>query len=460
MENQENEGQRSQAESYLIHSGKQSRRMKLTLFLITYFGFGGTMAFWVYLAPLVEKFTDSATKIGLIRALIPLIAIIANPYFGKRSDITWSRFGRRIPYLLISWPGIVIAFFLIPGASSYNQLLMLFAFFALVFGISAIPHASIVPDLTLPHERGRFILGIIIVGSLSYGLVMIVAKQYWDVPEVNLFGRMIPGFHLIYYLMGILLLLTSIPPLFLIKEYPPTPEQQKMIDEFRERKGQGIEVLFRDFYAYLKGILSERALLIFFLGLAVSRLGSAGLESFQILFVKNELNMEAGDAGFWFMIAGIGFLIGFIPAGILADKVNRKKMLLISVFLAVVVIALQGLSPNPIFFYTLFGLYAFIGAFIMIAIMTIALDLLPEGRIGEFMGAYTIFVLSAAVVAQFLAGGVVDLVGGNYRFIYLPAAIFMLISFFIFRRIPYAGITIKSMKEAREIGLDKMISTR
>ncbi len=83
MENQENESQRSQAEPYLIHSSEQSRRMKLTLLLITYFGFGGTLAFWVYLAPLVEKFTDSATKIGLLRALIPLIAIIANPYFGK-----------------------------------------------------------------------------------------------------------------------------------------------------------------------------------------------------------------------------------------------------------------------------------------------------------------------------------------------------------------------------------------
>lgn len=78
-----------------------------TLFAIT-FGFCGVnMAFSLQSSQMSRIFQTigaDPTKLGLFFILPPLAGLIVQPLVGKYSDMTWTRFGRRMPYLLFAAP--------------------------------------------------------------------------------------------------------------------------------------------------------------------------------------------------------------------------------------------------------------------------------------------------------------------------------------------------------------------
>lgn len=68
--------------------------------------------------------------------LPPLAGIIVQPLVGAASDRTWTRFGRRIPYLFIGSLIAVLVMCLLPNAGSFGMEVstaMIFGLFALMF---------------------------------------------------------------------------------------------------------------------------------------------------------------------------------------------------------------------------------------------------------------------------------------------------------------------------------------
>ncbi len=56
----------------------------------------------IFLAELLKDNVYRTTLVGFIMTLDNIAAITLQPYFGgAKSDTTWTRFGRRIPYLLV-----------------------------------------------------------------------------------------------------------------------------------------------------------------------------------------------------------------------------------------------------------------------------------------------------------------------------------------------------------------------
>ncbi len=55
----------------------------------------------IFLAELLEDTAYRTTLVGLIMTLDNIAAITLQPYFAAKSDTTWTRFGRRMPYLLV-----------------------------------------------------------------------------------------------------------------------------------------------------------------------------------------------------------------------------------------------------------------------------------------------------------------------------------------------------------------------
>ena len=62
-----------------------------------------------FLSPLARDLVSGATGVGLIQALNPLFGILVQPLIGWRSDHTWTRLGRRKPYILCALPWILLA---------------------------------------------------------------------------------------------------------------------------------------------------------------------------------------------------------------------------------------------------------------------------------------------------------------------------------------------------------------
>ena len=66
--------------------------------------------------------------------LPPLMGLVIQPIVGAASDRTWTRFGRRIPYLFIGAIVSVIVMALLPNAGSFN----LSVANAMIFGLIAL----------------------------------------------------------------------------------------------------------------------------------------------------------------------------------------------------------------------------------------------------------------------------------------------------------------------------------
>ena len=107
-------------------------RRFLLLFLPIVLGFGGRMALVAFNGPLARLFTDNGYLIGLLLAIGPMVSALINPSIGRLSDRTWTRFGRRLPFVLAGVPISTAILFLIPSAPSYGALLLLFVTYHLL----------------------------------------------------------------------------------------------------------------------------------------------------------------------------------------------------------------------------------------------------------------------------------------------------------------------------------------
>lgn len=93
--------------------------------------------------------------------LPPLAGIIIQPIVGYASDRTWTRFGRRIPYLFIGSLAAVLVMCLLPNAGSFAHIInaMLFGLIALMFLDTSInmamqPFKMLVGDLVNEKQKG------------------------------------------------------------------------------------------------------------------------------------------------------------------------------------------------------------------------------------------------------------------------------------------------------------------
>ena len=94
-----------------------------TLFAMTFGFFGVNMAFSLQSSQMGRIFQTigaDPTKLGFFFILPLLMGMIVQPLVGKYSDLTWNRFGRRMPYLLVGAPIAALVLILLPNAGSFG----------------------------------------------------------------------------------------------------------------------------------------------------------------------------------------------------------------------------------------------------------------------------------------------------------------------------------------------------
>ena len=93
--------------------------------------------------------------------LPPLAGIIVQPIVGYASDRTWTRWGRRIPYLFIGSAIAVLVMCLLPNAGHFAHIInvMFFSLVALMFLDTSInmamqPFKMLVGDMVIEMQKG------------------------------------------------------------------------------------------------------------------------------------------------------------------------------------------------------------------------------------------------------------------------------------------------------------------
>ena len=115
--------------------------------------------------------------------LPPLAGIIVQPIVGAASDKTWTRFGRRIPYLFIGSLVAVLVMCLLPNAGSFGMAVstaMIFGLVSLMFLDTSInmamqPFKMMVGDMVNEKQKG-----------LAYSIQSFLCNYN---PQIEMFAR-------------------------------------------------------------------------------------------------------------------------------------------------------------------------------------------------------------------------------------------------------------------------------
>lgn len=140
--------------------------------------------------------------------------------------------------------------------------------------------------------------------------------------------------------------------------------------------------------------------------------------------IAHELNVNTGSVGLIGMFTQIGYALGLMLLVPLGDMLNRKKLVLIHLFLSTLFLTCAALATN---FYAL--LFSLLGvgflAVVVQAIVAFTATLAKPSESGEAVGLITSGVILGILLARTIAGFISDFLG--WRFVYFLSALTILI---------------------------------
>jgi Na+/melibiose symporter-like transporter len=397
------------------------------------FGFFGISVIWgVYNAfvPifLSDKFGLAPALIGFFMTLDNIAALFIQPPVGAWSDRLRTRWGRRIPFLMVGAPITALAFGLIPMAAVLPLFVACTSTLLLSAALWRTPVVALMPDITPSKFRSQA-NGII---NFMGGFGTIVALQ-----TGGLLYKMSPSFP--FWLGSVLVVIAALVVFLFIKEpreYEETERQPGMLESLKE--------VFND---------SDKSGLRILLAIFFWFLGFSAVETFFTLYAKNHLGLNEGDGATLLSVLPLFFVLFAIPSGFVAGKLGRKTtisigLITITVMLILLYITpadalLTAIAPLPLVgiplveggtrMLTLAGVLLILGgigwAFININSLPMIVDLTNAARIGTFTGLYYLFSTFSAIIGPNVNGWAVQLTGGDYNIIMIISPIFMLIAF-------------------------------
>src|SRR5262245_1542580 len=93
-------------------------------------------------------------SLGLVAGVGALLALVANPVFGKLSDRTTSRMGMRRPWMVLGLAGGAVGLFVVAIAPNIPVVLVGWCIAQLAFNALIAATVAVLPDQVPPHQRG------------------------------------------------------------------------------------------------------------------------------------------------------------------------------------------------------------------------------------------------------------------------------------------------------------------
>ena len=361
-------------------------------------GWFGIQFFWAFntssMPLFLKNFTESKFEISLVISLAGVMGCIVPPIVGYFSDRSFTRFGRRKPYVFLGMLGLLLCVVSLPHIPAFGIVAVVSAlmYFSLVSAES--PYMAFLPDITPQAQRSTASGVMNLLGSIGLITYFIVGSIIWDNHHILAFNTVA--------LLPFILVLTTI---FLIRE-PEIP---------KEKPATGGNP-----WAYLKDLARESNALKFFIGQSFWWLGLWMVSSFLTLFVVEDLGVSEGNSMFVPMSFSIVATVFMLPLGILGDRIGRKGILTVMLVAWAVIDILMAFSQSFTSALITIGLAGIPFAAVMGVGYAYMLDLVPEERTAEFVGYNYLSQTAPTIIGPLIGGKLIDALG--YRSIFPAAA--------------------------------------
>ena len=365
--------------------------------------------------------------------LPPLAGILVQPLVGAWSDRTWTRWGRRIPYLFIGSLVAVIVMCLLPNAGSFGMAVstaMIFGLFSLMFLDTSInmamqPFKMMVGDMVNTKQKGlaysiqSFLCN---AGSLV-GYLFPYIFAWIGIQNVAAQGVIPDSVIYSFYIGAAILIACVFYTTSKVKEYPPQEyaEYHGITEESKQEKTNMFKLLVKAPKAFWTVGLVQFFCWFAFMFMWTYTNGSIAANVFDAPTVSNVVDgvqklvldttstqyQEAANwVGVIFAVQAIGSVLWAVVIPLFK---NRKLVYALS-------LVLGGIGFISIYFvhnqYALFLSFLLIGcawAAMLALPFTILTNALTGGHMGTYLGLFNGTMCVPQIVAAALGGTILSL---------------------------------------------------
>lgn len=366
---------------------------------------------------------------GVVMSLDNILALFMLPFFGALSDRTMTKYGKRMPFIILGTIATVIGLLLIPYAASLKSLI----FFIIILGLVLIlvatyrsPAVALMPDVTIKPLRSKGNAIINLMGAIG-GVVTLVGLSLLKPEKMGYF----PVFLMIAGFMSIGLVVMMVT----IKENQWAKEMEEDTQKFHIEEVEE-EVVTHELPKEVK-----RSLMYILLSISLWFMGYNAVISAFSRYATLQIGLESSKASQVLLVANIGAILSFIPVGAIASRLGRKKTILFGVVLLAVVFgtAFFYKSFTPLM-YVNFFLAGTAWAAINVNSLPMVLEMAKSGDVGKYTGLYYTFSMSAQIITPILSGLLFDLIG--YEVLFPYAAFFVALAFFTMSQVKHGDTTV------------------
>jgi len=382
------------------------------------FGFFGISIIWPLfnslIPPMLEDLGLAAGVIGFILTWDNIINMFLQPWVGDKSDRTWTRFGRRKPWIMLGAPMAAFFFILIPVVR-HNFVLIALAILGTNIGMALFrsPTVAYLGDLFPAKQRSKVNGVINLMGGLGGAAALFGGGTLYEmgVPLPFIVGA------------GVMLFAMAVVILF-VRE--PKPRE---VEQASQEKSPGLLQNIREVLTDedRRGVIILSAILLWFVGLDA-------IEAFFTLYARNVLSISPGAATKILSAFAVALILFAIPSGYIATAIGRKRTILIgltSMLLSLIAGFFVQDATQLLILLTIMGAS---WALININALPIVYDVGGENRIGTYTGLYYLVSSIAAISGPILAGTLIDFT--NYSMMWVFSAIFILAALFTMLKLP------------------------
>lgn len=405
-------------------------------------------AFWqMYdnIIPLIlqNTFGLGETVTGTLMAADNALALFLLPVFGALSDKVDTRFGKRIPFIVVGTVLAVTFLMLLPVADkTVDLVLFIVALFAilLAMGLYRSPAVALMPDLTPNKLRSKGNAVINLMGAVGgvYTLIMIkllVGKG--DRPDYT------PLFVSVAALMVIAVGILVIT----IQEKKIKAKVAAEIKAYEERAGVTVETEdTKEKEAFEAGETKhvmprevKRSMMYILLSIFLWFTAYNAVTTAFSRYTKVVWKLEGGGFADCLMVATVAAIVSYIPIGNIASRVGRKKTIMGGIVLMTVCYfsAIFVGEYHPIINLA----FAAIGvgwAAINVNSYPMIVEMSKGCDIGKFTGTYYTFSMTAQIMTPILSGFLLENI--SYRTLFPYACVFSILAFLTMTQVHHGDV--------------------
>ena len=410
---------------------------------------------------LTDTFKLNETFAGAIMAADNVLALFLLPFFGALSDRTHTRIGRRMPFIVGGTAAAAILMNLIPlldDRYAVNPSTGTLVLFIVVLGLLLVamgtyrsPAVALMPDVTPKPLRSRANAIINLMGAVGGILYLVITSVLYSSSRVAGLEHVnyLPLFAIVAGIMAV-----SVGILFAaIREKKLHEENMALEAEHPEWNLAEVDESGNE---KLPSAV-RRSLGFLLASIALWFIGYNAIETWFTTFADKMWGMALGDATLCLTIATAGAICSYIPVGIAASRVGRRRTILFGVLLLTAcfgsgyVYTLFNNTFHPVL-YALFALVGVAWASINVNSLPMVVEMCRGSDVGKFTGYYYTASMAAQTITPIVAGWLLKHV--SYSVLFLYSAIFVGLAFFTMLMVRHGDVKVEAKRGLEAFDVD------